>query len=152
MTRPLGKSVFLIGLIALSACATKPKVELTCRADSEENYHAQCGAIRTEIARLRTKLEEAKRPPDRVNPQVAQAIAGDAAWIATSSQLARPFSSWFEASAPRKIAELEQCAAELQCGAAFSSAPSPWSFDKCFAKCKDMTGRDDAACFDACAK
>jgi hypothetical protein len=62
-----------------------------------------------------------------------------------------------QAAARNHIAALESRAADIQCNAAFSSAPAesmpaPASstFDQCFAHCQAVTDRTKDQCFDSC--
>jgi hypothetical protein len=62
----------------------------------------------------------------------------------------------FQGMAQQNIAALEARAANIQCTAAFSNAPAAapppakQSFDQCFARCQQYTGRTKEQCFDAC--
>jgi hypothetical protein len=63
----------------------------------------------------------------------------------------------YQTMAQRNVAALESRAADIQCTAAFSSAPaaapaSGQSFDQCFARCQQYTDRTKDQCFDSCNK
>lgn len=94
----------------------------------------ECAWIRSEIARQ-------------------QGLAGVGATMATTPLMAAAY----QAMAQRNVAALESRASNIQCTAAFGSAPaaapaSGQSFDQCFARCQQYTDRTKDQCFDACNK
>ena len=100
----------------------------------EDSRIRECTWIRSEIARQ-------------------QGLAGVGATMATTPLMAAAY----QAMAQRNIAALEARAANVQCTAAFSNAPTAapatkQSFDQCFARCQQYTDRTKDQCFDACNK
>lgn len=103
----------------------------------------------------------------RPYPTSQQAIDTECAWI--RSEIARMNSlsafsvnsqySWaFQAMARKNIAALESRAANLRCGAAFSTTHviekqnHTSSIDECIKACKENTNRTPEQCFDECNK
>jgi hypothetical protein len=83
-----------------------------------------------------------------------QGLAGVGATMATTPLMAAAY----QAVAQRNIAALEARAANLQCTAEFSNAPTAapvatrQSLDQCFTRCQQYTDRTRDQCFDACNK
>lgn len=103
----------------------------------------------------------------RPYPTSQQSIDTECAWI--RSEIARmnslsamsvtsQYALAFQAMARNNIAALESRAANLRCGAAFSSTHviekqnSTTSIDECIKACKKNTNRTPEQCFDACNK
>jgi hypothetical protein len=58
----------------------------------------------------------------------------------------------YQGMSRQNVAALEARASNIQCTAAFSSAPPSEgsSFDQCFSRCMGYTDRTKDQCFDAC--
>ena len=128
-------------LVALCGCASKPPAsdyDPVLARPTPATYDAQqqeCAWIETALARQRSQ---------------AQYVALTAAtpMMAIANQDA----------AQRNMAVLESRAAKINCRPAIgfptsafpSSGQSRLSFDECFARCRQYTGRSNEQCFDAC--
>lgn len=104
---------------------------------------------------------------ERPYPSTEQDIANECAWI--RSEIARmnslsamsatsQYALAFQAISRQNIAALESRAANLRCGAAFSSTIAiekqrqTSSIDECIKACRKNTNRTPEQCFDACNK
>jgi hypothetical protein len=125
-------------VLALCACASKPPpsdYDPILARPNPSTYDAQqqeCSWIETALARQKSQ---------------ASYVAATAAtpMIAIANQDA----------AQRNMAVLEARATRINCRPAMAfptSAQSRFSFDECFARCRQYTGRSNDQCFDACNK
>ena len=127
-------TIFLVTFFLVS-CAHQPSyVEKLSQRSYPTNQQAidgECGWIRNEIARMNSVSAMS------INSQYALA---------------------FQAMGRNNIAALESRAANLKCGAAFSTTHiiekqgSTSSIDECIKACKENTNRTSEECFDDCNK
>lgn len=135
MKRTVGAALVLV---ILAGCNTGPprptyaeQVLNRPLPQTDRERERECASLRDEIARQQNLA------------QVGQTMATTPLMAVAMQAMAR-----------KNIAALEARAANVQCTAAFSSAPSDGeqTFDQCFSHCKQYTSRSDAQCFDACNK
>jgi hypothetical protein len=126
--------IFMVSFLFIS-CAHQPSYveQLSARPypTTQQDIDSECAWIRSEIARMNS-----------LN-----------AMSATSQ-----FALAFQAIGRNNIAALESRAANLRCGAAFSSTlviekqNQTSSIDECIKACKENTNRTPEQCFDLCNK
>ena len=134
MSKPPMFVPFVLFFVLALGCAKSQSVNYLARPlpATEEQRQAECLWIRQEIARQRSIVN-----------------------YAYSS--GNPYAAIFQTKAGQNIAQLEARAAQIRCHAAFSntippaSTPDKLSFDECFKKCKELTGRTREDCFDSCS-
>jgi hypothetical protein len=127
--------------LTLCACASKPQpsdydvVLARPKPSTDEARRQECSWIETALAR-----------------QKSLASYAAASAISPTTAIAH------QDSAQRNMAVLESRAQTLNCRPAFANAPVTTSaqprisFDECFSRCKQYTGRTSEQCFDACNK
>jgi hypothetical protein len=126
----------LVSTMLLAACQNHgPSYDETILSrpmpQTDQERQQECNWIQGEIARQ-------------------QNLAQIGSTMATSPLMAVAYQS----AARNNIAALNARASNVNCTAAFSSAPAApsygQSFDQCFARCQQLTNRTKDQCFDAC--
>lgn len=120
-----------------SSTALTPQLNIEECAQDDNCRTDRCGEIRASIAREQNYARNVLI----YNAYNSNPASGATNIIATSK-------------ANSRISGLEDEASRLGCSAAFGAIldRSKMTFYQCFAKCKQITARDDSACFDSCNK
>ena len=139
--------LFSISLFVIfTGCATsqpsyKEKINARPIPHTTQEKQKECSYIRGEIARMKTLYRQGETQDKRPAPK--------GMYVAN-------FGSLFMEIATKNIATLESRAAQIQCGAAFSSVVSSSnggsSIHECIEACKENTNRTSTQCFDRCNK